>query len=225
MAIVGRHSLRAIWQLTRHIDKSLFGIVLIGAFLGIGAYIFLYGIEPGEFDHYPQRILAPAPPVQEHLPQAQNFSFRGYNLELTHRYNLNAVVLSQRYYDDDREADLANIDLAVGWGPMSHPETLNSIKVAQANRYYFFRSDHKTLPHTMIVRNSANIHVIPQNAEIYRKILNAQRGRMILISGYLVNATSAKGDWVWQSSLSRTDVGHGACELVLVDYVEVVDPV
>jgi len=37
--------------------------------------------------------------------------------------------------------------------------------------------------------------------------------------GQLVLATSGSDGWTWTSSLTRNDIGNGACELILVEKI------
>jgi hypothetical protein len=43
---------------------------------------------------------------------------------------------------------------------------------------------------------------------------------VVALSGYLVRVTAADG-WHWNSSMTRSDSGHGACELVWVTQLAV----
>ena len=60
------------------------------------------------------------------------------------------------------------------------------------------------------------MHMIPANDEIESSLKSIRPGNLIDLRGFLVQAQAADG-WNWRSSLSRTDEGAGACELVWVE--------
>ena len=66
-----------------------------------------------------------------------------------------------------------------------------------------------------IVRASANVHLIPADANVKRSLDRVRVGTIVTLRGQLVEATRADG-WRWTSSLTREDSGAGACELMLV---------
>ena len=64
------------------------------------------------------------------------------------------------------------------------------------------------------------MHLVPAISDV-RKMLFGIRDRDILqLQGYLISAEDDEG-WRWRSSLSRTDQGAGACELVWVERVSI----
>ena len=68
----------------------------------------------------------------------------------------------------------------------------------------------------MIETHSANMHMIPADAEIESQLKSIRPGNMVHLKGILVEATAKEG-WRWKSSLTRADTGGGACELILVE--------
>ena len=80
----------------------------------------------------------------------------------------------------------------------------------------------KSFPVTreVIETHSANMHMIPANAEIETQLESIRPGNMVHIKGLLVEVTTKEGRR-WKSSLTRTDRGFGACELVLVESLDV----
>ena len=60
------------------------------------------------------------------------------------------------------------------------------------------------------------MHMIPARKGIERKLKKVREGDIVLIQGYLVDVDHISG-WHWRSSMSRTDTGNGACELVFVE--------
>jgi hypothetical protein len=60
------------------------------------------------------------------------------------------------------------------------------------------------------------MHMIPANDDIKKTLEDLRPGEVIDLKGFLVLVTRPHG-WKWKSSLSRTDTGMGACEVVWVD--------
>ena len=78
------------------------------------------------------------------------------------------------------------------------------------------------IPRRAIQHNSANVHIIPGNKQVSEKIQDIEEGDLIQLSGHLVNVTGNDG-WRWRSSTSFTDTGNGACELLFLDEVTVLN--
>ena len=67
-----------------------------------------------------------------------------------------------------------------------------------------------------IVCHGTNLHIIPATSAIASLCKSLRIGALIHLSGELVEATGPDIG-TWRSSLSRTDSGNGACELVWVE--------
>jgi len=137
------------------------------------------------------------------------------------QFDIRARVLSASHYTFDQQADLSPVDLALGWGRMSDTDVLAGIKITQSGRFYFWgpRMGH-TLPISRpeIISHSANMHMIPANDEVKKTLLAVKTGELVTIAGFLVEVKRPNG-WKWRTSLTRTDTGGGACELVWVERV------
>jgi hypothetical protein len=125
-------------------------------------------------------------------------------------------VLSTEHYRHGREAELAPVDLALGWGPMAEDAVLEALDISQSGRFFFWRAEAFPIPRRDIETHSANMHMIPANPEIDRRLREVRAGDVIRLRGYLVRVEAADG-WQWRSSLTRADTGAGACELVLLE--------
>jgi hypothetical protein len=67
--------------------------------------------------------------------------------------------------------------------------------------------------------HSANMHMILACDDIERRLKSIRAGNLMHIAGYLVEVTNKDG-FRWTSSLTRSDTGGGACELVWVDSLD-----
>ncbi|WP_240096143.1 hypothetical protein [Thermomonas flagellata] len=127
---------------------------------------------------------------------------------------LQARVLGRADYRHGREARYAPTDLALGWGRMTEDAVLTRLAITQSGRWYHYRwQGAPPLPPAEIVRNSANMHLIPATAEVAAALATVRPGQQVQLRGWLVQLDAPDG-WRWRSSLTREDSGAGACELV-----------
>lgn len=165
---------------------------------------------------YAPGVLAPNDPVQGKAENAPLLNKDGFVIEPLAQFEVEARVLGKKRYRSGRESDLSPVDLALGWGPMSDQAVLDHIDISQARRFYFWRADRLPIPQRDISQHSANMHLIPANNEVREALLKVRTGEIVQFSGYLVQVRGDDG-FRWRSSLKRTDVGNGACELVWVE--------
>ena len=167
--------------------------------------------------------VAPDAPRQVAAPSAGPFVHNGYRITPLAGLRLRARVLATERYYMDRESDLAPIDVALGWGPMSDSRVLGQLQISQRNRFLYWRTDRLPVPRDVIERHAANMHMVPSNEWVQSKLGRLRPGQVIEIQGLLIGAEADDG-WRWVSSLSREDTGKGACELVWVEDVVVAEP-
>jgi hypothetical protein len=135
-----------------------------------------------------------------------------------------ARVLHRKVYRYDRQAALAPVDLALGWGPMSDQSVLDRLSISQSMRFYWYQYQlPPPIAPDQIVSHSTNVHLIPATEQIASLCKSLRTGSLVHLGGELVEATGP-GIGTWRSSLSRTDTGNGACELMWVKEVTVLEP-
>ena len=131
-------------------------------------------------------------------------------------YKIEARVLSTERYYFDKESELSPLDLAVGWGIMSDTDVIRKLSISQGGRFYYWSTSSEMPVYSgEIAIHSANMHLIPDDKQIKDQIESIKVGQIVTLYGQLVQATDKTGAQ-WTSSLSRTDTGDGACELMLV---------
>lgn len=194
-------------------------------------WFFVAVIVVGGWYQYQQRAQKPIPhangvlvqrdPVQSMLDRGEVWQKDSYTIKALADFDIEARVLSKELYSTGREADLSPVDLALGWGSMSDSEVLSALSISQRNRFYYYRWENQPpRPPSEIASHSANMHLIPANAQIEKTLKEVKSGQVIKLRGKLV-AVSAPDGWRWQSSLTRDDTGAGACELFRVESAEV----
>lgn len=169
--------------------------------------------------HAPGEV-APDIPAQTALGSAPRPWRKGdYTIKPLARFSVTARVLSRADYRFDAGAKLVPVDLALGWGRMSDSEVLKDIDISQSGRFYFWHVDtyeKLPIPEREIIESSANMHLIPADRSTQHEIERVRAGDVVSFDGYLVRADAADGS-AWISSLTRSDSGAGACELVWVE--------
>lgn len=192
--------------------KPIFLLVLAA----LAVFLFVLA-RPGAVEREPG-VLAPVAPEQELVAGAEPFVHAGYRLTPLADFRLEARVLARHDYHFDREADLAPLDLGLGWGAMSDSAVLAAIEFSQHYRFMSWRTERFPVPRREIETSAANMHIIPADDGIAGQLDEVRVGHVVRLAGKLVAASAADG-WHWRSSLSRADNGAGACELFYVEAV------
>lgn len=170
--------------------------------------------------HPPDGVLAPADPLQTNLDPQPPLVHGHWLLEPRARYDITARILSREDYRFDAIADLVPEDLALGWGPMSDNQILKSFEITQDYRFYFWRARHELpVPREVVIEHSANTHVIPADAVVRAQLRKLRVGQVVHLVGWLVDGARNDGRTL-HTSMTRTDTGPGACEIMLVQDVE-----
>ncbi len=170
--------------------------------------------------HPPDGVLAQDDPLQVDIDRGAQIMLGRWTLTERANYRVKARVLGIETYRFDALADLVPEDLALGWGPMSDNRVLRDIDISQSNRFYFWHSAAPAVPRDMIISHSANTHVIPNSRAVATLLARIRPGQVVTLTGALVDARRNDGMWI-KTSLTRTDSGAGACEVLLVSDVSV----
>jgi hypothetical protein len=164
----------------------------------------------------PPGVLAPHDPLQTPLDATTPVELHGYRLVPRAGFEIEARILSAEHYRWDAGASLAPVDLALGWGPMSDTAVLSRFRITQGARFYTLYPQDGALDLDAALRHSANMHLIPADDAVKRRLRSARKGQVVSLRGRLVDAARPDG-FTWRTSLSRDDTGAGACELLLVE--------
>lgn len=182
--------------------------------------LLVYTIWPAE-----PYTLYIADPVQAGLDGGQTINVLGdegfVSLSLLASYDIEAVVKSTNRLRD-YPAQVSRYDFALAWGDLNREDIDDTISYAQGIRHYTYRwSDDTPVSPAYIGSHSANVHIIHSDKNILRQVRGIRRNDHIRLQGYLVQVNFPYGPW--RSSLTRTDSGNGACEIMYVTDVEVLN--
>lgn len=165
------------------------------------------------------------PPVQIELIPPEKLSIVGDEGEVAIRllaeYKLKGVVKAKKKYND-YPSQISKYDIAIAWGDLNKEKNDEHIKYTQGSRWYYYNySGDFPKDGDFIASNSANVHLVHSNQEILDKLKKIRRNDYVSIEGYLIEAIFPNGPW--RSSLSRTDTGNGACEILYVIKIDIVN--
>ncbi|MGP1683437.1 MAG: hypothetical protein ACTS8S_14035 [Giesbergeria sp.] len=195
------------------------GVAMVLAFFAIESLRPGYSPNPGSTPSLSTQAALQAP-AQGTVHKAA-FAFKGFQIQPLASFAVDARVLSREDYYLGKDAELAPVDLALGWKRMADPAVYGQLDISQGRRWYFYRwQGAPPIPVQEIVESSANMHLIPANVAVGKVLKKAREGALIRLTGHLVTATDASG-WRWTSSLTRTDSGADSCELVFVETAQV----
>ena len=183
--------------------------------IALAFFVYFYLHRPIS---YPAGVLVESEPHQVAVSGVQELIEHGdYHLKPLARFSIDARILHRKVYGYDRSAKLVPVDLALGWGPMSDQAVLDQLKISQSMRFYWYEyQSSPPIPKEQIISHSTNLHVIPATSAIASFCKSLRQGELVHLEGELVEATGPEIG-TWRSSLSRTDTGNGACELMLVE--------
>lgn len=146
-----------------------------------------------------------------------------FELGYTDRIFLRGLVLSTHHYDHssgDDMADISPVDIVIGWQRMSDPAIVSQIHILQRDRFYYWRVKEFPIPREDIEMTSTNLHLIPNSHQEAEMLLSLKAGDLISLEGYLTDVKKQDG-YIWVTSRVRNDEGDGACEIVLVHAISV----
>ncbi len=193
-------------------------IVVLVIALAVGAFLVWGAVSARPIPRAPGVIVL-TEPSQTTLAQPVRLAKDGFQVTALAGFELQARVILKADYGDTG-AKIAPVDLALGWGPMSDSRVLDALNVYQSDRFYFFEAKNQwPLPLENVGYYSANMHMIPASADVERALRGLKAGNIVRLRGYLVRVDGPDG-FTWVSSLTRTDAGNGACELVWVESIQ-----
>jgi hypothetical protein len=164
--------------------------------------------------------LASTAPIQDDFHYARaSFLWDDYTIQPRASFRIQAVVLGTKRYRRDPGASLSPVDLALGWGPMSDHQLLRQLNITQSRRFFWVKWDQPlSVSRDDVFHHAANIHAIPSSEAVFQQLRALKRWSVVELDGMLVDAARADG-FQWRTSMTREDIGGGACELLFVESV------
>lgn len=177
-------------------------------------------------------LLTPTPyqgaivdPIQVNLVEEEivyaSYEDEDIPIVLLAEYTIEGVIKSKKEYSD-YSSRVAKYDFALAWGDLNLKEIDEHLKYSQSGRWYYYVYDKDiSVSGKYIAEHSANVHLIHQDSSVLKKIKKLKTDDHIRLKGYLVRVNFDDGPW--ESSLTRKDTGDGACEIMYVTGVELIE--
>lgn len=133
------------------------------------------------------------------------------------------AISGKEYYNE-----ISSKDVAISYGPLVLSENHNKIHyIMSGSRKIMYAIKDNTLIDEIgdlktIGRFITNNHLIAENDEVEKLIKMIQKDDFVKITGSLVRVDWKNGIYQYEveSSMSREDIGNGACEVILVEDVK-----
>ena len=171
--------------------------------------------------HHPPGQIATDAPVQRDIANGTPFQVSRFALTPRAHFATTARIIAKERYRMDAGAELMPLDLGIGWGPMSDTTLLDQLKLSQSGRFLLWSANTQpSVSWDEINRSAANLHIIPADESVANRLYSAHVGDIVELEGELVDARRSDG-WSIKTSLTREDVGGGACEVIYVRSVSI----
>jgi hypothetical protein len=165
-------------------------------------------------------VLAAADPLQREADSEAPIERFGFVLKPRADFSATVRILHREDYSMGELAKLVPTDFAVGWGRMSDSSVLADVDISQGNRFYFWHTEHWPIERQEIEEHSANWHVIPENSRVKAVLDTLRIGSVVELRGELVDIEGREASM--RTSLTRSDTGAGACEILLASQARIV---
>jgi hypothetical protein len=176
----------------------------------------------GDIHHPPGVLISKEPEQLSYKVKSPIFELGAWKLEPLAHFKTEARVLVIKEYDSYPIDELAPFDFLLGWGLMSDSAIIDQLDLKIANRFGSWRWwGEAPAKLEEISHHAANTHLIPANESIREQLATVRVGDLITLWGELVVVRDQSGRECFRSSLSRTDGGPGACEVVHVTSIQV----
>ena len=130
----------------------------------------------------------------------------------THRYHWN---MADDFYEISPE------DIAVGWGKLSDYALKGILHIRQEDRFFKYRwQGQPPFPPALMQYSMANNHIVPASDEIARQLKQVRAGSIVHMTGALIDIAEP-GTATIHTSLTRTDAGPGACEIIWLETLQI----
>lgn len=151
-----------------------------------------------------------------------------FNVKPVAEYEITGLIVSHNnttsisdMYHDAKSVDFK--DLCLVWGNNVRSDIYKKVNFTSAPWTCYFKTDTREQFKQFDKLQISNNHILTGKKEIRELIKNMTIGDQIALRGWLVNyAPSQYPDYKRESSLVRTDIGNGACEVFFIEQAEII---
>jgi hypothetical protein len=189
------------------------------------ATVLSCGPSPSGRDGSPINFLEP-PSMETQQPGIVRVTEDGFDITITQKaaYTVRGVVVSRENYRSGWNSLISPADVALCWGKLAENGTYKKLKWSQGNRWYFWRAgDDFGYNNDFVAQHSSNNHLIPATPNLEKAVKGLKEGDAVELTGHLVDvaATKKSQDYWWRSSMTTSDRGEGACEIIYLTRIKV----
>ena len=175
----------------------------------------------------PRQVKVSRPPIDTRVDGVD------YRIQPRYSYDMSALVVS--LHDSDSWLDYAHkawndhvnlVDLCVIWGGSAKNGAYRRISFSNDQWWCHWSTRSPEAWEALDQSEVANNHMVTDDPAIARALRKVRIGDQIRVRGYLVNYTTFKNGvptGTRVSSESRTDTGNGACEVLYVESLDLLD--
>lgn len=208
-----------LWGLRHKLKGLFFARALI-----LFALIWLFSGCQGREADWADGLRVEQDPIQINYAAPQlGWDYMGAKIIPVADFYVDARVLAIKRYKNTDTAEILPFDVALGWRVMSDSAQLRELEISQGQRRYYYRWDGDSkADRKNIIPTSSNMHMIPSTSEAMDILLQVRPNQRVRIWGQLVNVKLDR--YTLKTSTSRNDTWDGACEIIWVTKIEVIDP-
>lgn len=205
------------------IQKSL-NILIIGLLIILGISFFAKRTLPDASQILPALKNEPIQSKVTKNPLTLDYKNQSYQVTPVYDYELWGLVVSHNninafwdYYHNSDSVDLK--DICVIWGDNIKTNDFQKVEYKSGSWTCYFRyKAGVSFNHTQLSNN----HLLSQSEAVQKAIRDLRVGDQVHLKGNLVNYSPVNNlNWIRESSTTRDDTGNNACEVVLVDQIDV----
>jgi hypothetical protein len=210
--------------------RTLHKAVLAGSALTLVVAFFNRNDLPGRIDFAPQ--LEQEPRQRPITQPALTVPYAGveYRVEPLFSYELYGLVVSFRQHDGEDSMhkwsnDHLNMaDLCVVWSDTAFAPTLDELDFWNGIFTCNVQTRDSVAWANFKLNQLSNNHLISADPFIRDRVAHVRIGDQIRIKGKLSRYGAVGGSGLRGTSTTRDDTGDGACETILVDEFEIIEP-
>ena len=157
----------------------------------------------------------------------ETIDLKGAQITKLATYDITGLVLGMEYYYFGGGANkISPEDLVLAWGPAATSKYSDdiSVKIGGNDRFlnYSIKGEYYRDYNDVAGNYISNNHIIPINNTVKNILKKVRKGDVVQIIGYLVECQG--NNWHWgPSSMSRTDSGAHACEIILAESIYILE--
>jgi hypothetical protein len=185
---------------------------------------------PGAIDFHPTLRDEPRQRQIDKQPTTVAYAGVSYRVEPVYSYELYGLVVSYRHHDGEDSMhrwsnDHLNVaDVCVVWGETAFKPTLTELDFWNGVFTCNVQTRDSVAWANFKMNQLSNNHLISADPFIRDRVGNVRIGDQIRIKGALARYGAVGGAGLRGTSTTRDDTGDGACETILVEEFEIVEP-